>query len=306
MAYPYTAIIAKKRIKVRGMNGDKFILDGGKLLVINPVEPETFKSVKLKKISKLTHTDGVWLLDGQDLRTRLIYAKENEGIGTVEGRTNEASDSRLETQLEALSSADRGKIKGVAFFDELCDEVEGETEKGCAVRQEFFDSTFGVGTHTVGPPLPPAKSFRPVLLIDFGIIGRQHEGNDQHARPLLPNVKPEQHQLAKANRSKPVARFVNDFQLAVIPPRSKGKELNLSIEAELRTLIKEIVTAGGSLSRTTAIQMFKTKHGKANSENYQPEKLLRSKIAKTLIKAGLLGTDKASRTSVFWAKVQAD
>jgi hypothetical protein len=118
-------------------------------------------------------------------------------------------------------------------------------------------------------------------------------------------VKPGKHKAAKTRRSKPVARFEKDYAVAVIPSKTKGNDLCLELEPELRTLVKEITDVGGRLSRKDATRQFITKHGKANSENYQPEKLLRSKTAKALIKAGLLGTDKPSRTSMFWAKKRA-
>ena len=122
---------------------------------------------------------------------------------------------------------------------------------------------------------------------------------------IIETLNPRKGQARRLRQQKAVARFENDYKAAVIPSKKNGKELNLSLELELQTLVKEIISAGGKLSRKDAIQKFITKHGKTNSENYQPEKLLRSKIAKALIKAGLLGTDKV-RTTTFWAKERAD
>jgi hypothetical protein len=93
--------------------------------------------------------------------------------------------------------------------------------------------------------------------------------------------------------AKPVARFENNFSVAMIPQKS-GKEEPLTIEQELRDLIEKIIGDGGNMPRT------KLRSGK--SDTYQPEKLLQSKVAKRLIKAGLLGKSKSGRTTVFWAK----
>lgn len=101
-------------------------------------------------------------------------------------------------------------------------------------------------------------------------------------------------------RSKPSqgARFENDFSLARIP-QPGGEPLPITIEQELQALLKRIIEAGGQIPRT------KLREGKA--DNYQPEKLLRSKAAKALLKAGLLGSHNPSgRTTVYWAKLQSD
>ena len=93
------------------------------------------------------------------------------------------------------------------------------------------------------------------------------------------------------------ARFENDFSLAVIPQR-KGEPLRLNIEPELQSLVKRIIAAGGNIPRT------KLRQGK--TDTFQPEKLLRSQTAQALVKAGLLGSQRNGRTTVFWAKSQAD
>jgi hypothetical protein len=118
-------------------------------------------------------------------------------------------------------------------------------------------------------------------------------------------IRPAKSKTTKVRQPKPLARFEKDYTIAVIPPKKIGKEFNWNIESELWTLVKEIVAAGGRLSRQDAIKQFTIKHGKGNSENYQPEKLLQSKTAKALIKAGLIGTDKLARTSTFWVKERA-
>jgi len=108
--------------------------------------------------------------------------------------------------------------------------------------------------------------------------------------------KNKRQQRTQKRPAKPVARFENDYSVAMIPKKS-GKETPLTIEPELLALIKKIITAGGNLPRT------QLRNGK--SDTYQPEKLLMSKAAKALIKAKLLGTNKSGRITVFWAKQRA-
>ena len=93
------------------------------------------------------------------------------------------------------------------------------------------------------------------------------------------------------------ARYENDFSVAVIYQR-KGEPLRLTIEPELRSLVKRIIAAGGNIPR---IELRKDK-----TDTFQPEKLLRSKTAKSLLKAGLLGCQRTGRTTVFWAKIQVN
>ena len=60
-------------------------------------------------------------------------------------------------------------------------------------------------------------------------------------------------------------------------------------------LVKEIIQAGGNKPRTEL--------RKRKSSSWQPEKLLESKTAKALIKAGLSGKNEESgRTVVYWAR----
>ena len=195
--------------------------------------------------------------------------------------------------LDGLPPETRTKIKGVAWFDECFDSIEGETAEICKQEEELLNRYHGGGFKV--HPKPPAKEYRPVLLADFWLASSQPAGEG--------NVKPSRSKTTRPRQPKPVARFENDFAVAVIPI-DRGEELNLSLEPELRSLVKGIISAGGRLSRQDAIELFRTKHGKAMSENYQPEKLLRSKIATKLMDVGLLGTNTV-RTTTFWAKQQA-
>lgn len=101
----------------------------------------------------------------------------------------------------------------------------------------------------------------------------------------------------RRDRPKPRARFENDFSLAVIPQR-KGEPLRLTIEPELQSLLKRIIAAGGNIPRTKLRQ--------DKTDTFQPEKLLRSQTAQAVVKAGLLGSQRKGRTTVFWAKSAAD
>jgi hypothetical protein len=95
---------------------------------------------------------------------------------------------------------------------------------------------------------------------------------------------------------KPVSRFEQDFKVAVIARRGGGEQA-VTVETELRGLIKKIVEAGGRISR------IDLRSGK--EPTYQPEKLLESKVAKALIRAKLIGNAKGpGRTVVYWVKPQ--
>ena len=105
-----------------------------------------------------------------------------------------------------------------------------------------------------------------------------------------------QPKLVTADTPKPVARFENDFAVAVIPQRNQ-KEQSLTIEPELRELLRQINGAGGRVPRTVL---------KKDKPDWRPEKLLDSANAKKLIKASLLGQDKSGRTTTYWMKQHAD
>jgi hypothetical protein len=96
----------------------------------------------------------------------------------------------------------------------------------------------------------------------------------------------------RASSGAPRGRFSNNYALATITGR--GGERSITVEPELRKAIQLIVSAGGRLSRQDLISRLKP-----NSENYQPEKLLRSRTAKALVKAGLLGKTMNGRTVVY-------
>ena len=183
MDYPYEAIINGKRRKITGVDeGGNYFLNGGEKLKFKPFGTDTYLAWKLKKISALSFTRGRWLLDKESLifqsvKTSLVRKNSSEA------RTeHETLSHLLFGALNRMSSEDRGKIKGVAWFDECVDGLEGETQEDCDRRKEIVDHYTGgnVKIH----PLPPANLFKPVLLADFGIFkesaSRQRSGNDSY------------------------------------------------------------------------------------------------------------------------------
>ena len=336
MTTSYTAIIEGKSRKIVGMDADgKYLLAGGEELWIKPLKISTrARARRLKRISKLTFTGGEWLLDGENLKCRYFDATTKSHESSGEARTEAETTFRLLEVLNGVSDEDRLEINGVAWFDEGFDAIKGETAKMCAVINDDLDALAGVGSHVKRRPLPPAKKFRPVLLTDFQVSPR-YKGQGQGANswiqglsavlkpseqtapdsladmlekginPYLAGVEnvpaqptiPKRARPKKARQPKPVARFENDFSVALIPQKN-GKEKPITIEPELLALIMKIITAGGNMPRT--------KLRKGKSDSYQPEKLLMSKAAKSLIKAKLLGTNKTGRATVFWAKQRAE
>lgn len=105
------------------------------------------------------------------------------------------------------------------------------------------------------------------------------------------NIKPSKVKT-QIHPPKTIARFENDFTIAVIP-RKNGKVSRLTVEEELRKLVKEIVQAGGNKPRT------ELRRGK--SPSWQPDKLLTSKTATELMKVRLLGKEKNGRTVIYSA-----
>ncbi|MEI6195148.1 MAG: hypothetical protein WCS42_12545 [Verrucomicrobiota bacterium] len=270
MTASYATIIEGKSRDIIGMDADgKYLLNSDEKLWIKPFKKgEIARSRTLKKVSKLTFTDGEWLLDGKSLKAQIITARmERHNSGEIHTvmRT-------LDWLYEVLPEKGNPKINGVAWFQEGSKRFEGETAEDCAVRQDFLDSFHGADKFVVKPPLPPAKEFRPVLLSDFCITSHQH-------LPKLPR--------------KPVARFENNYTVALIP-RKDGKETAMTIEPELLGFLRKIFASGGIVPRTKLRNEI--------SDNYQPEKLLMSKVAKALIKAKLVGSNKSGRTTVYWAK----
>ena len=110
-------------------------------------------------------------------------------------------------------------------------------------------------------------------------------------------AKNKRQKRAQRRSAKPVARFENDFAVAMIPQKN-GVETPLTIETELRELIKKIAEAGGRLP------LLKLREGKL--ENYRPDKLLKSQNAQTLLKIGLLGKTRSGRTTTYWVKLSSN
>jgi len=175
MNYPYTVIISQKRGEVVGMDGNKYLMNTGEELEINPLEHETFKQFTLKKISTvLFHNGGnEWLVDGENLPA-LIISAHMEIREKSEARTEMKTLDRLYRKLTGLSFEDREKVKGVAWFDESHQVFEAETAESCQEQQDVWESKYAPGKFDAKAPLPSAKGFRPVLLTDFG-FGSGHK-----------------------------------------------------------------------------------------------------------------------------------
>jgi hypothetical protein len=120
---------------------------------------------------------------------------------------------------------------------------------------------------------------------------------DEVAKLLGAPTKVRRQMTTKLDKPNPHARFERDFSIVVIP-QPKGEPLSVAIEPELQSLLKRIIEAGGRIPRTAL--------RKGKSDTFQPEKLLCSQAAKAIMKARLLGRTTKGRTTVFWAKVEAD
>lgn len=170
MTTPYDAIIAgeNRQITGRDEHGNYFLADGSKL-VFKPLGGDAFLAYKLNRIAKLAFAGGEWMLDGKNLKVRIVSAmikrRENHAA-----RTDDETLHALEVTLSALPEAECGRITGVAWFDERAELVAGETIQSCEERERFLGEM--IGPDKVGKilPLPSAKRFEPVLLTDFGVV----------------------------------------------------------------------------------------------------------------------------------------
>lgn len=277
---PYKANIEGKNLEIIGRFEDgSYRLQRGRKLVFKPLGPDTYFAYRLARVSKLAFVGGEWMLDDENIKAEIIAAASREREHSKYRSKVETLTELFET-LSAIANADRARIKGVAWFDELSEMIEGESTQSYLEREDFLNEELGMWRAKKAHPRPPANRDIPILLIDFGVV----------------TEKPKAQAMARPTAKKPVARFENDFSVAVIPQKN-GKEVPLTIETELQALIQNIVAAGGNMPRT------KLRNGK--SDTYQPEKLLMSKTAKALKKAKLLGTNRSGRTTIFWAKRRA-
>jgi hypothetical protein len=307
---PYRAVICGEEHIIEGWHGGNLVTDKDEF-VFSRHDNYSVPSDRLLEVALLQlDQNGEWLLNGHNLRS-------------LQSMTFLPASSRLHeiTRGEVLRVHKR-EIHAVAWVQtksevsvtNLLDTISNFWKMVSQPAKENANVSVWqeIGLH-LGASLSymgiMAGLSEPIWLKEFYPIGAKNPNLAKleiaSAQPAnVPLIKPMK-KATKVRPPKPVARFEDDFSIAVVPQKKTGKELNWSIEPELWTLVKEIVAAGGRLSRQEAIRRFTTKLGKGNSENYQPEKLLQSKTAKALIKAGLLGTDKLARTSTFWVKERA-
>jgi len=165
--------------------------------------------------------------------------------------------------------------------------IEKEFERICADCKGVFEE-FDKQILALGPPVefwPGMKDLSNCEITLENAKPDSREAAEYEPRPKLENCK---------------ARFENDFTLALIFHRKNGDPHRLAIQPELRSLLKLIIDSGGSIPRAELCKKLRQKE----SDNYQPEKLLLSTTAQTLITARLLGADRNGRTSVYWAKAK--
>ena len=194
MTYPYTATIEGNLRKINGMDADDYFLDNDEKLWIKPFETETFRAVKLAKISSLTFTDDDCLLDGDIIHVRRYDATVNRRESSGEARTELETLDWLYERLEGLPIQDRWTIKGVAWFEELRKKEDAETAETCAMINDDLDALAGMGSHVKRRPLPEAKVFKPVLLTDYQ-VSPQHRGDGQQAKSYEATIEGHKRQV---------------------------------------------------------------------------------------------------------------
>jgi len=297
--YPYRAVICGEEHIVKGWHGGNLLTDKGEFVFSQLYGDYPIQSARLVEVALLQlDENGEWLLNGHNLRM-LQFLPEG----------NRLSDITSNEDLRVY----KGEIRAVAWVQansawnttQLLDTILTfwKTASQPDKIKEMFSpyQQIGVGLGNAISSFTLFKDWgKPIWLTKFYPVAKDNLDpagveivQAQPANVPVKAVKPTKHKATKVRQPKPVARFEDDFSIAVIPHKD-GTEVLLTVENELRDLIKKIVAAGGMQPRT------KLRSGKLDT--YQPEKLLKSKVATSLIKARLLGTSKSGRTTVFWAK----
>jgi hypothetical protein len=329
--YPYRAVICGKEHIVKGWSGGNLLTDKGEF-AFHPLSengasswPPECRLLEVATIQPAGVTE--WLLNGHRLSLmqfrssgkRLISITQDEGL-----RIHKREICAVAWYLAVSAGSQTAELDVVLDDWQKADEAEAiAADAGQLLSRlnsllfigwskpiwltRFYpvagnDSWFaGLSEKLHASESSPATAPDSVAdMLKKGInpwlVGLENISL-QPANPVIEAAKPAKKKAAKVHRSNPVAKFENDFTIAVIPQK-RGKLARLTVEAELRKLIKEIVQAGGSKPRTEL--------RKGKSESWQPEKLLESKTAKALIEAKLLGKDqKSGRTVVYWAREDA-
>lgn len=280
---------AKYKVKVFGescvvIGSDEqgnYFLNKNRKLELRPFRQESFHALTLRAVSKLTFTDGKWLLDGRDIKSRwldpLVKAQGRKDL-TVEGHTEIETIGSLIAELNRLRDDAIFKIKGVVWFQERSAEpIPGETIEECRGRQRFYNENFGKDTFGPVLPLAAAQVFVPVLLTDWVVSRKQR-------KKLQGNPSPQ-----------PKARFQQNYSFVEV----RG-ESGFALSESLSKLIQRIMQNDGHCSRKKLLE--------GQTDSYQPEKVLNSGPAKRLQKLGLVGyvrrQKRHGRESHFWAKAE--
>jgi hypothetical protein len=310
--YPYRAVICGEEHFVEGWNGGNLITRKGEFVFSRLHGDYPIQSARLLEVALLQLDEkGEWILNGHNLNSlqfflpggkrfyditndedMRVYKDEIHAVAWIQTDGEGNITDLLDTILFFWKSAARD-IKNAAYVYSI-----KENTKASAIAK--IVAGLAVGLSSFGKS---AQRSNPIWLTKFHPAAENNldpaEIKKLPAQPAnvpAKAVKPTKHKATRVRQPKPVARFENEFSVAIIPKRN-GQEIPLTIEAELQDLIKKIMASGGNVPRT------KLRSGK--SDTYQPEKLLVSKIAKELIKARLLGKNKSGRTTVFWAKQRA-
>jgi hypothetical protein len=302
--YPYRAVICGEEHIVKEWRSGNLITDKGEFICSQLHGGYPLQLTRLLEVAVLKLDEsGEWLLNGRNL-------KSLQSLMPTGSRLYSITDGEVlrvhKVEVHAVAWVQANSAGDITeLLDMILDfwkraslpvKEKKEPEKFSMIFQEFAINLQGLTAYT--------KAFAgwsvPIWLTEFHPAAK---GNlDPAGMKIVPaqpanvpvkTVKPTKYKAAKARKLKLVARFEKEFSVAIISKKD-GKEIPLTIEPELQALVKKIVDAGGNLPRTTL------RSGK--SDTYQPEKLLKSEVAKSLIKAGLLGTNKSGRTTVFWAK----
>lgn len=264
-------------VEAKGFDSSgNFWLKDGRCFRVTPLQipPGEFRSLRIRGISKLTRTDGEWLLDGIPLKAQWSDF----------GRPPTSIDREIKRKERVLKAWNLAGLLGVDFPG-VGQKLEPEILKrvvGVAWVEERFTSypaylsrqtTQGTeNSDDETAETPKANAYEPILLSEF------HE--------IVGNVKQKTGKL--------LAKISADFSVAEIRCNGPTPEI-VPITDELAALIEALIHSGNGLRHSELAQILKIR---------QPEKRLESQAAEKLIGAGLLGTPKTGREKAYWAKME--
>ncbi|SPE56655.1 hypothetical protein SBV1_2490019 [Verrucomicrobia bacterium] len=170
MKKSYSAVILGEERGVYGYDehGNLLLSDGQRFKIVPlSLKPDTFRSLKIRAVSKLTFTGGEWLLDGEPF--------ESHWGPQFNSPPSSARDTRIYTiwKLREILSENRPgcyedeyprpadlrkQVSAVAWVEERFEDYPGQEPSPPKAFEPVFLSSFYKITDAAAPALPPVDS----------------------------------------------------------------------------------------------------------------------------------------------------